>query len=268
MKKVLSILIIFIMAAAMLAGCADPASASAAAGTTPSLSPDGTPVPTTPPDTVLATPEPNDGLDGALSVDGWTYYLNEEDAITAEYGEDPPLCRKNDETAEAEDMGLRGFQFDIIGSYLYLDSNYADLDENGNQTWYTTRMSLDGTGQRRLEYRSMSERLIPEGSSQFYFTVAGDSAVYISDFACENITVLMITLPDSNDLDSKLGSKKELQLDISEVEGGIITFAVTYLTPEGIQMYKGTYKISIDGTTVEKISGTYYDYQSIQNTLD
>jgi len=268
MKKILSILIILAMATAMLAGCADPASASVSAEMTPTPTPFGTPVPTTAPDVVPATPTPDDGISGAVSLNGWLYYLNEADAITAEYGEDPPLCRKNEETESVEDMGLRGFQFDIIGSYLYLDSNYPDLDENGNQTWFTTRMSLDGTGQRRLEYRSMSERLIPEGANQFYFTVAGDSAVYISDFSCESITVLMITLPDSSDLNRKLGSKKELQLDISGVEGGWITFAVTYITPEGIQMYKGTYKISTNGATVEKISGTYYDYQTIQNALD
>ena len=268
MKKILSILFILIMIAAMFGGCADPASASGSAGTTPSSSASGTPVPTTPPDSVLATATPNDGLAGAVTVDGWTYYLNEEDVTTLEYGEDPPLCRKSSDGASSEDLGLRGFQFDIISSYLYLDSNYPDLDENGNQTWYTTRMSLDGTGQQRLEYGSMSERLIPEGSSQFYFTVAGDSAVYVSDFACEGVTVLLVTLPDSGDLDSKLGSQKLLQLDISGVEGGWITFAVTYLTPEGIQMYKGTYKISADGATIEKISGTYYDYQTIQNALD
>ena len=92
--------------------------------------------------------------------------------------------------------------------------------------------------------------------------------MYISDFACENVTVLLIALPDSSDHDRKLSSNRELQLDITSVESGWITFTATFLTPEGIQMYRGTYKISTDGTSIEKISGTYYDYQSAQNALD
>ena len=137
-----------------------------------------------------------------------------------------------------------------------------------NQMWYTTRMSLDGSNRRRLEYGSMSTRLILDGAQKFYFTVAGDSAVYVSDSSCENVKFLLITLPDESDLDKELGSDRDMQLDIDEVAGGWITFAVTFLTPEGIQMYKGTYKMSEDGASTEKISGTYYDYESLESELD
>ena len=265
MRRLLGILLIVIMIAAALGGCAKEASSQTSlAGSTP-LS--GTPVPTTPPDIIEVSPSAGDANPDAVTVGDWTYYLDENDAVTADYGEDPPLCRKT-EDGSAEDLGLRGFEFDIIGDYIYLDSTYPNLDESGNQTWYTTRMNLDGSDQRRLEYGSMSTRLIPEGAQKFYFTVAGDCAVYVSDFSCQNVTVLLIALPDASDLDRKLGTSRDMQLDIDEVAGGWITFAITFLTPEGIQMYKGTYKMSEDGASFEKIKGTYYDYESLESELD
>ena len=200
-------------------------------------------------------------------MDGWTYYLDETDAATVNYGEDPLLHRKSEDGSD-EKLGLRGFAFAVIGEYLYLDSNYADLDENGNQTWYTTRMKLDGSDQRRMEYGSMSVRLIPEGEQKFYFTTMGECAIYAADFSCENVTPIIIALPDQSDLDNKLGANKELQLDINEIVDGWISFDVVFVTPEGIQMYKGTYKIKEDGTGVEKVKGTYYDYQSLDSPLD
>ena len=264
MKKYLSILLAIILAAAILAGCAKPAS-SGGASATPSASAVETPVATTPPDTVETANTADDDKD-TVTVDDWTYYLDEEDAAVLDYGEDPPLHRKNGSTDESLD--IRGFAFDIIGNYVYLDSNYADLDEDGNQTWYTTRMGLDGSDKRRLEYGSMSERLIPEGEQKFYFTTAGDSAVYASDFSCENVTPLIVKLPDQNDLDKKLGSNKDMQLDIDGIENGSISIGITFLTPEGIQMYKGTYKMTEDGSKIEKVNGTYYDYQSLESELD
>lgn len=266
MKKLLISLIITVWTVSVLAGCADPASSSASP--LPSASPSATsePIPTTPPDTV-GVPE-SDGDSDQVTADGWTYYLDENDAAALNYGEDPPLHRKSADGSSDEDLGLRGFHFDIIGEYIYVDSSYADLDENGNQVWYTTRMNKDGSDQRRLEYGGMSARLVPEGEEKFYFTAAGESAVFVSDYACENVTALAAALPDESELADKLGPGRDRQLDISEIAEGTISLEVTFLTTEGIQMYKGSYKMAADGTGIEKIKGTYYDYQSLESELD
>jgi hypothetical protein len=129
-------------------------------------------------------------------------------------------------------------------------------------------MGLDGTDQRRLEYGCMSTRFIPEGAQQFYFTIAGDSTVYVSDFAAENVKALPIALPDTDELNRKLASGREMQLDIDGVADGEVTIIVIFATSEGIQMYKGTYLVAEDGSGTEKVSGTYYDYQSMQSELD
>lgn len=258
-------LLALLLAAVMLTACADkPVSAPEA---TPEPTPTPEPIATTPPDTTAAPGQPGDENVSEVTMGDWTYYLDESNAIVTDYGEDPPLCRKKAD-GTAADLGARGFGFDIIGDYIYLDSNYPYLDESGNQTWHTTRMALDGSGQRRLEYGSMSERLIPEGSDKFYFTTAREAAIFVSDFACENVTALPVTLPDQKDLDKKLGSSRELQLDISEITGGRISFSVIYVTPQGIQMYKGSYSMALDGTDIKKKDGTYYDYESLESELD
>jgi hypothetical protein len=262
MRQRMMILLAAVLIAASAGGCAKETSGSPSDSLSPIAT--GTPVPTTAPDIVEASASASTDED-AITVNGWTYYLDEEDAATVNYGEDPPLHRKNEDGSD-ENMGLRGFGFDIIGEYIYLDASYSDLDENGNQTWYTTRVSLDGSSQRRLEYGSMSARVV--AAQKFYFTVAGDSAIYASDFSCENVAVLLIALPDESEFNTKLDSNREMQLDIDTVEGGWINFAITFITPEGIQMYKGNYKMSENGSGIEKISGTYYDYKSMQSDLD
>jgi hypothetical protein len=243
-----------------LAGCAKPADSAAVSGT-PLVS--VAPIATTPPDVTAA---PADEDEDAVVADGWTYYLDEEEDAVVNYGEDPRLHRKND-TGD-EDLGIRGFAFGIIGNYLYLDSNYPDLDENGNQAWYTTRMALDGSGKRRLEYSSMSARLMAGDGQQFYFTTAGECAVFVADLSCENVTALIVTLPDMDELNKKLDANRDLQLDIDAIEDGAFTLGVTFLTPDGIQMYKGTYSMTLDGSKIEKKSGTYYDYESLESELD
>jgi hypothetical protein len=262
-KRYIGLVMAIMLLAALFVGCAKPAS-SPDASATPSASAT-TPIATTPPDVVETAPAVDEDEDSFV-IDGWTYYLNDEDTAVLNYGEDPPLHRKNG--TNDENLGIRGFHFDIIGDYIYVNSNYPDLDEDGNQTWYTTRMGLDGSGARRLEYTSMSERLIPEGEQKFYFTTEGESAVFVSDFSCETVTPMIVTLPDKSELDKKLSPDKDMQLDIDGISDGYITLVVTFLTPEGIQMYKGTYKMAEDGSKIEKVNGTYYDYESLESELD
>ncbi|MGI5918345.1 MAG: hypothetical protein ACOX8N_01610 [Christensenellales bacterium] len=261
-KRATWILCIGLALALVLAGCAKPADSPSVAGTPqPVVTP--MPIPTTAPD-VAATPA--DEEEGIVLADGWTYYLDEDEIAVTDYGEDPRLCRKNE--SSVEDLGIRSFAFDIIGDYIYADSRYPDLDDKGNQAWYTTRMSLDGSGKRRLEYASMSARLMAEDGQHFYFTTAGESAVFVADLACENVTPLVVNLPDADELNKELDADRELQLDIESIESGRFKLSVTFVTPDGIQMYKGTYAMSLDGSAIEKKSGTYYDYKSLESALD
>jgi len=198
----------------------------------------------------------------SVTLNGNVYYLDNSDPIAANFSEDPPLHVKKTDGNSDQELGIRGFQFDIIGNYIYVDSNDPDLNASGAQTWSTIRMNLDGSGKKVLEYGSMSARFIPQGEQTFYFTTLGDSAIYISDFSCENVTTMMVDLPDKSDLDKKLDKNKVLQLNITDVSNGLINFDAIFSSEDGTVLYDGLYTITVDGKTVEKIKGTYYYYSS------
>lgn len=258
-KPLAAAISVLMLSAAIFAGCAAPVSSAA------SEAPSATPVRTTPPD---ETPAGNSlsaelGEDSnAITHDGWIYYLDINDPVVTDFNEDPPVRMRNTDGSEDKQLGIRGFQFDVIGDFLYVDSNDHDIDAGGAQTWSTTRLNFDGTDMMRLEYGSMSKRLVPEGEQKFYFTTMGDSAVYISDFACENVETLIVNLPDKAEIDSKLGADKTLQLNISEVTSAAINFDATFSNADGVQVYSGEYSITKDGAAVQKIKGTYYSYSS------
>lgn len=258
-KPLAAAISVLMLSAAIFAGCAAPVSSAA------SEAPSATPVRTTPPD---ETPAGNSlavelGEDSnAITHDGWIYYLDINDPVVVDFNEDPPVRMRNTDGSEDKQLGIRGFQFDVIGDFLYVDSNDHDIDAGGAQTWSTTRLNFDGTDMMRLEYGSMSKRLVPEGEQKFYFTTMGDSAVYISDFACENVETLIVNLPDKAEIDSKLGADKTLQLNISEVTSAAINFDATFSNADGVQVYSGEYSITKDGAAVQKIKGTYYSYSS------
>lgn len=265
--KLLILLLVIIAATGLFIGCAKNAESSDAAQETTALpSPAKTPIATTQPD---ITPEPDPVQEEedymATIHEGWIYYLDVNDPVVIEYSEDPLLHKKLEDESEDVSLDIRGFNFNIIGDYIYIDSNDLDLDETGIQTWGTTRMNLDGSGRRKLEYGSMSARMIPEGEQKFYFTTLGDSAIYVSDFSCENVQTLTINLPDKADLDNKLGTANVLQLSITDIADGKITFDVTISAEDGTILYGGSYNTTIVGTSTEKLSGTYYEYGSQEN---
>jgi hypothetical protein len=274
MKKLLIIMLVLMLWAALLGGCASPsfysstASAPSASSSSIASAPSSSSIPTTLPDTpVEASASPGDQDDESkfITYNGWTYYLDENDAVVADYGEDPPLHMKKTDNSSDLNLGIRGFDFDITGNYIYVDSNDPDLVANGPRTWSTTRLNLDGSGKKELEYGSMSVRLVPEGEQYFYFTTMGDSAIYISDFSCENVTTLAVNLPDKSQIDGNLSNDKALQLDINDVTNGWIDFDATFSSREGVELYSGSYKITADGKTIEKIKGTYFNYDSQEN---
>lgn len=265
MKKLIGILMILSLSAMLLSGCnAAAVSASASASAAPSAEP----IATTPPD-AAPTPEPASAeLDEdamPVTLNGLVYYLNIKDPAVTDFNEDPPLCVMKEDGSENQDLGIRGFQFSIIGDYIYVDSNAADLDSNGTQTWGTTRLNLDGSGKVKLEFASMSVRAVPEGEQSFYFTTMGDSAIYASDFACENVKVLTVTLPDKSELDGRIGTNNVLQLTINKIENATINFDATFSTADGLAKYNGNYNMSEDGQKIDKVKGTYYSYGSQEN---
>ena len=264
LKKIFFISLSVIMVFGVLfTACSDEASSSSMEEDNTALH-TNSPIPTTQPDT---TDMPSDLDEDAMVIvyNDWTYYLDENDYTVEAYSEDPPLHRKNADSSVDEDLGIRGFNFDIIGDYIYVDSNDVVLDENAVQTWSTTKMSLDGYNKKKLEFGSMSARLIPEGEDKFYFTTLGDCAVYISDFSCENVDAIILQLPDKSELDEKLGADILLQLDISGISDGHIDFGVTVSADDGAILYSGLYKSTVDGSVTEKIEGTYYEYSAQEN---
>ena len=254
---ILSVLIVF---SALFGGCSNKTSSSSVEGDDAALHLN-TPVPTTPPDTTDTISDLDEDA-MAVAYNDWTYYLDVDDNGVEAYSEDPPLHRRNADDSVDENLGIRGFNFDIISDFIYVDSNDVVLDESAIQTWSTTRMSLDGSETKKLEYGSMSARLIPEGEDKFYFTTLGDCAVYISDFSCENVDTLTLKLPDQSELDEKLGSDLLMQLDISSISDGDIHFDLTISADDGTILYSGSYKSTVDGSATENIEGTYYEYIS------
>ncbi len=263
MKKLIGMILILALSIALLSGCG-----AAAVSASESAPPSAAPIATTPPD-AGPTPAPasveldEDAM--PVTLNGTVYYLNINDPAVTDFNEDPPVCMMKEDGSENTDLGIRGFQYSIIGDYIYVDANDDDLDVNGTQTWGTTRMGLDGSGKVKLEYASMSARFIPEGEQSFYFTTMRDSAIYVSDFACENVKTLIVTLPDKSELDSKIGTDNVLQLTINKIENATINFDATFSTADGLAKYNGNYNISEDGQTIEKVKGTYYSYGSQEN---
>ena len=270
MKKILMIMLVIMFSAVFLGGCNGTSSSTTPLSSSSLVIPSSSLIPITSPDMSPAdvSASPDEGQDDeakAITYNGWIYYLDVNDPVVVDYNEDPPMHMKKIDGSSDQQLGIRGFEFDIIGNYIYVDSNDPDLDENGTQTWSTTRMNLDGSDKKKLEYGSMSARLIPQGEQEFYFTTMGDGAIYISDFSCENVTTLIIDLPDKSELDKKLGTDKVLQLGINEITNGSINFDVTFSTEDGIELFSGSYKITADGKTIEKSKGTYFSYGSQEN---
>jgi hypothetical protein len=271
MKKLLIIIMILILFGTIGSGCAAQASSSdvvsalpsssASASLTPSVS--LTPIPTTPPDVTPEAVSAGDAEDEdtkSVTLNGNVYYLDIKDPVAADYNEDPPLHVKKTDGSGDNGLGIRGFQFNIIGNYIYIDSNDPDLSAAGTQTWSTFRVKLDGSEKRELEYGCMS-RFIPQGEQKFYFTTLGDSALYVSDLSCENVTVLTVDLPNKNTL-GKLDTNKILQIDITGVASGVINFDAVYLSTNGTMLYSGSYTINVDGTNIALVKNTdkVYNY--------
>ena len=154
MRIMMAIMVVMVVTVSA-AGCSKNESSSEEPDTSQdvSLTPSRTPIATTEP-TETDEPDPVEEEEDYMSVthDGWIYYLDVNDPVVVEYSEDPQLHRKTEDESEDINLDIRGFNYDIIGDYIYIDSNDVDLDETGIQTWSTTRMNLDGTNKRRLEY--------------------------------------------------------------------------------------------------------------------
>jgi hypothetical protein len=259
MKKLLIIAITLMLLTALFAGCGS-SPASSSASPSPSSSEINTPPPDTATPEVSPTPTTDDsGSDKAKTYKEWSYYLDGKDSAVVDFNEDPPLHMKKTDGGDDQALGVRGFNFDIIGDYIYIDSISPDTDDNGVRTWSTTRMKPDGSDKKKLEYGGMSARHVKEDEQKFYFTTMGDSAIYVSDYSCDNVSTLIVNLPDVKELDKKLGNDKSLHLDINDVKDGWVDFTATFSTEDGIELYNGTYRITEDGKEIKKTKGTYID---------
>lgn len=256
--KILVVMLLNLMILILIAGCAVSSSSASASAATPDVNSPSIPAEDlAPADTASAALSKDEDINKEKSYKEWLYYLDEKDPVVTDYNEDPPLHMKKADNSGDVNLGIRGFSFDIIGDYIYIDLRNPDLGASGERTWITARMNPDGSGKTELEYGCMSARLIPDGEQKFYFTSMGDSAIYISDFSCENVSALIVKLSDESEIDNKLGSEKTLQLDIKGVSNGLIDFEATFSNLEGLELYNGLYNITADGQTIKKVKGSY-----------
>lgn len=259
MKKLLAILVAGLIAVVLMAGCSAPASAKA------------TPAPTdTASEAISATPtddtDAQDPEDEMQVAGDWQYYLQSNDPVTADTGEPPPLHRQKLDGSNDTDLGIRGDDFEIFGNYIYLDVIEQSDDETQPTFISTTRLNLDGSNAKKLEYSDM-ERFVPEGGQTMYFTTGGDSVIYVSDLACEEVKTIPITLPDQKELQSKLGTDYITQIDIIEMEkdatgtkDNAIQYNVTLKkSDQSADLYYGIYTTTLDGKTTTKGEGNYVD---------
>ncbi len=251
MKKRLAILLAALIAAALMAGCSAPANAQNTPAPSGTANGDISAMATDSTDT--ADPE-----DGMTVAGEWQYYLDYNDPVSMDNGEAPPLHRQKLDGSNDTNLGVQGDGFQIIGNYIYLDSYVQDQDDNQYNS--TTRLDLDGTNAKKLEYSDMY-RFVPPGSQTMYFTAGGDSVIYVSDLACENVTTLPIALPDQNDIESKIGKQYVTIISISDISDGMITYTVDLTTPTGEDLYTGLYKTTLDGKTTTRIEGNVIDME-------
>jgi hypothetical protein len=259
MKKLMTIVLAVLTAAVLLAGCSTPA--SSAATPTP-LASDTATVSAAPGDSAApadtAIEDDSDGDIGKkITIGDTSYYLDLNDPSVTDNNEDPPLHMVKTDGSNDKNLNIQGFDFDIYGNYIYLDQTDPNLNEDGNTTWSTVRLNLDGTGMKKLEYGNMASRYLPDGSQTFYFTTEGDSAIYTSDLACENVQAHTITFPDKKDLDTKLGTEYVTSITGITIENNQLKYDVTLQTVAGMDLYYGTYRTSLDFATTTKDVGNY-----------
>jgi hypothetical protein len=260
MKKIIGIFTVSILTIALLTGCGkaaltgspQPSATAPAANTASAAAP--------------AAPSPTIVADGAeennMTVAGdWVYYLDINSKTMVNGYEEYFIHKQKQDGSEDTNLKIAGFKFDIIGDYIYVD---VDSNDDGSfDHWKTARYNLDGTGKKDFDYTDMF-RLY--AGSKLYFTCFNDCTVYMADNAAESIVPLKVTIPDDATIKDQLKdvSTQVSLLSITKVEDGWINFVYEVADKEpdkdAALVYTGNYRISPDGSKVEKVdAGTYPD---------
>ncbi|MHB1485563.1 MAG: hypothetical protein ACYCYI_13015 [Saccharofermentanales bacterium] len=189
--------------------------------------------------------------DNRIMIGEWLYYLDLNHPI--ESGEEPlyDIHRIKPDGKDDFNLKISCFRFDIVGNYIYLDTDvtYGDF-----MHWLTYRYNIDGTGKKELEYGDMMRYT---DGRQIYFAEMWDNTIYVADAACNVLEKIKVILPDEQTLRKTLGGRYDLVwISITDREGDWLTFDYTIGDPGG-RYYDGYYRLNLKSKKIEKFSGEY-----------
>lgn len=258
MKRFFIILTGSAMLMALLAGCAGakPAAASADVSAAPSKPVSTAPVSVTPlPD---QTPDAGGDPTYKTTVGDWEYSLNLDAPVKGLTGfEAYYIHRKKVGGTEDIRLNVACYKFSIYENHIFADVDIAQ--DEGFTHWKTYRYDLNGDNKKDMGYTDMI-RMIAGG--KMYFTCFNDTTVYSSDPAGENVQPIKVNIPDADTIHSALkdASAQVSLLTIQEVKDGWITLVYQVADKQPSLLYSGHYRISLDGSKVEKLDeGSYND---------
>lgn len=196
----------------------------------------------------------------------WIYYLGDielpldpDEEMTQESLYE--IHRKKPDGKSVQNLHIPAFDFDIIGQYIYADTNLVWGDF---PYWDTYRYNLDGSKKTEIKYYNM-ERYYD--GTNIYFSDRSDN-VFVADEACNKVSEIKIYLPDEAQVKKDLIAKLNIfDSDFEFKSVRIVTkvqnhlffeFGLTSTSPFPYY-YHGYYKINLEDKKIEKVTrGNYY----------
>jgi hypothetical protein len=194
-------------------------------------------------------------------VGEWIYYLDLNNPIQVNDSEEYPLHRAKKDGSGDEDLKVTGIDMTVTPDFIYTDIN----EQMGKfRHWDTLRVSLDGSEVRTIGYQD-TIRFSSAESDKMLFTSFNNNTIYISDTGCENVKPLKVNIPDLNSIEKAIAADTVFTIVVTDMDTEWIYFdyAVFYSSEED-ERYAGGYRISQDGSKIEKTDdGEYYSYEDV-----
>lgn len=197
---------------------------------------------------------------------GYEYYFDtniaflEKDLYDKDYlYPDYPLMRKKTGDTKGVSIGIYGYNFEIKNDCLYIKS--GNFFANDWQCWTMRALSLkDGSVSEGLD--SINLYFPPTGTTVYFTHDTGGNTIYHSNPDLTDIEEFTIHLPDWDIISETIKTLGygEMSADdfkqclfITKVENGWIYFSDQLCMRSDEFAYDGIYRISLDGTKIEKV---------------
>jgi hypothetical protein len=194
-------------------------------------------------------------------VGEWIYYLDLNNPIQVNDSEEYPLHRAKKDGSGDEDLNVTGIDMTVTPNFIYTDIN----EQVGKfRHWDTLRVSLDGSEVRKIGYQD-TIRFSNAESDTMLFTSFNNNTIYFSDTGCENVKPLKVNIPDLSLIEKTIAAETVFAIVVTDMNTEWIYFdyAVFYSSEED-ERYAGGYRISHDGSKIEKTDdGEYYMYEDV-----